>query len=85
MKSVMYSFLGAVVGALMCNALFWAIGQAAILLDVRLYKSEDEASRNFLVFLFIFAVSVVGGAVAGYRLSKRNRQGSGLQQTRAKQ
>ena len=71
MKKILYSILGAVLGGVVCNILFWGIGQLAILLDIRLYNSEDEASRNFLIFLILFFISVVIGAVIGFLVGKR--------------
>ncbi|MCP4486461.1 MAG: hypothetical protein GY820_03945 [Gammaproteobacteria bacterium] len=71
MRKIIYSIIGAVLGGIACNVLFWGIGQLAILLDIRLYNSEDEASRNFLIFLIMFFISVIGGAVIGFIVGKR--------------
>lgn len=71
MKKMLFSILGALLGGILCNILFWGIGQLATLLDIRLYNGEDEASRNFLIFLILFFVAVVIGAVVGFLIGKR--------------
>jgi len=71
LKKVTFSVIGAVLGGVLSNFLFWGAGQLAILFDFRLYNSEDEASRNFLIFLIVFSLSVIGGAIYGFYLSKK--------------
>lgn len=71
MKKILFSILGAIIGGITCNLLVWGVGQLAILLDIRLFNSEDEASRNFLIFLIMFLISIIVGAIVGYIIGKR--------------
>lgn len=71
MKKILFSVLGAVIGGLLCHIIFWLIGKAAIALDIRLYNSEEEASRNFTVFLVCFTLFVVLGFVYGFYRAKK--------------
>jgi len=71
MKRIIFPMLGAVVGGLLCHMIFWLIGKAAVAFDIRLYNSEEEASRNFTVFLVCFALFVVLGFIYGLYRTKR--------------
>lgn len=71
MKKIVYPFIGAVIAALVCNILFWGAGRIAVALDIRLYNSEEEASRNFLIFLVTISVFILVGLIAGYRMAKK--------------
>lgn len=35
-----------------------------------LYYGEDEATRNFKIFLFLFVTGVIGAGILGYRQTK---------------
>lgn len=72
MKKIAFPFIGAVLAGIICNVIFWLIGQLALAFDIRLYNSEDEASRNFLIFLVFFSLSVIAGGIYGYFIAKRN-------------
>lgn len=74
MNKIIFSFLGAVLGGAICYILFWGTGQLALAFDIRLYNSEDEASRNFLIFLFVFFISVIFGSIYGYYIAKKMKQ-----------
>ena len=74
MKKIFYSFIGAVIAGLMCNILFWGAGQVAVALDVRLYNSEEEASRNFLIFLVLLFAFIVIGSISGYQIAKKSEK-----------
>ena len=74
MKKIFYSFIGAVIAGLMCNILFWGAGQVAVALDVRLYNSEEEASRNFVFFLVSLFVFIIFGLISGYQKAKKSEK-----------
>lgn len=74
MKKIFYSFIGAVIAGLMCNILFWGAGQVAVALDVRLYNSEEEASRNFVFFLVSLFVFIIFGLISGYQIAKKSEK-----------
>lgn len=71
MKKIIYPFIGAAIAGLICNILFWGAGRIAVALDIRLYNSEEEASRNFLIFLVSIFVFILVGLIAGYRMAKK--------------
>ena len=71
MKKILFPALGAVAGGLLCNIIFWLIGKIAVNLDIRLYNSEEEASRNFTVFLVCFVVFIVLGFILGFYRAKK--------------
>lgn len=73
MKKIVYPFLGAIVAGLMCNVIFWGTGRIAVALDVRLYNSEEEASRNFLIFLVSLFIFIFIGLVCGYCMAKKQQ------------
>lgn len=72
MKKVIFVFLGAVTAGAICNLLFWGLGRIAIALDIRLYNSEEEAGRNFLIFLVCFFIFIVVGCIYGYYIAKKS-------------
>ncbi|MES2824486.1 MAG: hypothetical protein V4732_12845 [Pseudomonadota bacterium] len=74
MNKILFSFLGAVLAGAICNILFWSTGQLALTFDIRLYNSEEEASRNFLIYLFLFFISVISGSIYGYYIAKKIKQ-----------
>lgn len=74
MKKIFYSFIGAVIAGLICNILFLGIGKIAVALDVRLYNSEEEASRNFVIFLVSLLVFIICGLISGYRIAKKSEK-----------
>ena len=71
MKKITYPFIGAVIAGLVCNIFFWGAGRIAVALDIRLYNSEEEASRNFLIFLVSISAFILVGLIAGYRMAKK--------------
>lgn len=74
MKKIIFPVLGAVIGGLVCNILFWGAGRIAVALDIRLYNSEEEASRNFLIFLVSMSVFIFVGLIAGYCIAKKSER-----------
>ena len=74
MKKIIFPFLGAIIAGLICNIIFWGVGRIAIALDVRLYNSEEEASRNFLIFLISLCVFVFVGFICGYYAAKKSEK-----------
>lgn len=72
MKKTIYSVLGAIIAGVICNILFWGVGRISVALDIRLYNSEDEASRNFLIFLVFFGIFILVGSVYGYYLARKS-------------
>lgn len=74
MKKIFFSFIGAVIAGLICNILFWGAGQIAVALDVRLYNSEEEASRNFVIFLVSLFLFMLFGLVSGYHIAKKSEK-----------
>jgi cell division protein FtsX len=74
MKKIFFSFIGAVIAGLICNTLFWGAGQVAVALDVRLYNSEEEASRNFVIFLVSLFVFIIFGLISGYQIAKKSEK-----------
>lgn len=74
MKKIIYPFFGAVIAGLICNIIFWGVGRIAVVLDIRLYNSEEEASRNFLIFLVSFFIFIVVGLVLGYYMAKKTEK-----------
>jgi len=74
MKKILYSFIGAIIAGLICNILFWGAGQIAVALDVRLYNSEEEASRNFVIFLVSLFIFIICGLTSGYRIAKKSEK-----------
>ena len=74
MKKIFFSFIGAVIAGLICNILFWGAGQVAVALDVRLYNSEEEASRNFVFFLVSLFVFIIFGLISGYQIAKKSEK-----------
>lgn len=74
MKKILFSFIGAVIAGLICNILFWGVGKIAVALDVRLYNSEEEASRNFVIFLVSLFVFISVGLISGYLIAKKSEK-----------
>ena len=74
MKKIFFSVIGAVIAGLICNILFWGAGQVAVALDVRLYNSEEEASRNFVFFLVSLFVFIIFGLISGYQIAKKSEK-----------
>ncbi|MDF3012913.1 MAG: hypothetical protein K0Q78_1117 [Cellvibrio sp.] len=74
MKRIVFPILGAVIGGVLCNIIFWLIGKAAVTFDIRLYNSEEEASRNFTVFLVCFVLFVILGFIYGFYRAKKANQ-----------
>jgi len=72
MKKIIFPLLGAFIAGLICNIIFWGIGRIAVALDIRLYNSEEEASRNFLIFLVAFSIFIVVGLIFGYYMAKKS-------------
>ncbi|PUA27003.1 MAG: hypothetical protein B0W54_19410 [Cellvibrio sp. 79] len=72
MKRILFPVLGAAIGGLFCHITFWLISKLAVTFDIRLYNSEEEASRNFTVFLVCFALFVVSGFVYGFYRAKKH-------------
>jgi ABC-type antimicrobial peptide transport system permease subunit len=71
MRKILFSIFGAVLAGIICNILFWVVGRLAIALDIRLFNSEEESSRNFLIFLVIFFISIVAGCIYGYYIANK--------------
>jgi ABC-type antimicrobial peptide transport system permease subunit len=74
MKRITFSILGGLIGGLLCNIIFWLIGKAAVTFDIRLYNSEEEAGRNFAVFLVCFVLFVILGFIYGFYRAKKANQ-----------
>ncbi len=74
MKKIIFPFLGAVIAGLICNLLFWGGGRIAVALDIRLYNSEEEASRNFLIFLVSLSIFIIVGLICGYCIAKKSER-----------
>ncbi len=74
MKKCFFSFIGAVIAGIICNILFWGAGQVAVALDVRLYNSEEEASRNFVFFLVSLFFFIIFGLISGYKIAKKSEK-----------
>lgn len=71
MKKFLYCLLGIIIGGIACNLLFFAISKLALAFDLRLFNGEEEASRNFLIFLILFFVFIIGGGIKGYLIGKK--------------
>ncbi len=71
MKKYLYSLLGAIIGGVICNVIFFTIGKLAIAFDLRLFDSEEEALRNFVIFLVLFLIFVITGGVKGFFVGKK--------------
>lgn len=65
----MKKYLGAILGAIFAAIVVYAIAWLAGHFFGPLYNGEDEATRNFKIFLFIFVASVIGGGIIGFRIS----------------
>lgn len=74
MKKLLFPIIGSVLAGGICNLLFWSTGQLALALNLRLYNSEDEASRNFSIFLICFVVFIIFGAIYGYWIAKKSEK-----------
>jgi hypothetical protein len=74
MKKIIFPFLGAVIAGLICNILFWGAGRIAVALDIRLYNSEEEASRNFLIFLVSLSIFIIVGLICGYYMARKSEK-----------
>ena len=66
MKKLFGIIIGGILGGMIVYALAWLAGH----FFGPLYYGEDEATRNFKIFLAIFVVSVVSGALLGYRTTR---------------
>ncbi len=66
MRKLLFSACGAVLAGTICNILFWGAGKLALIFDIRLYNSEEESARNFLIFLIVFLLCIVAGGIYGY-------------------
>lgn len=62
MKKLILSLLGMFIGAVLCVGITWLIGQ----IFGQLYQGEDEANRNFGIFLIAFCVLSISGGVIGF-------------------
>lgn len=67
MKKILYPIIGAVLLGGICIALTWILGT----LFGPLYQGEEESTRNFKIFLYVFIACALGGAVSGYFFAKR--------------
>ncbi len=65
--------MGAILGGVLCNLIFYLIGKIAVAADFRLFNSEEEASRNFVIFLVLLAVFILLGGVKGYFVAKKSK------------
>jgi phosphotransferase system glucose/maltose/N-acetylglucosamine-specific IIC component len=72
MKKVMFSLVGALVAGAICSIMFWCIGRVALVFDIALYNNEEEASRNFLIFLICLFLFVIAGCIYGYRKASKS-------------
>ncbi len=70
MKKYLYSLLGTIIGGVICNVIFFAIGKLAIAFNLSLFNRE-EASRNFVIFLVLFSIFVITGGVKGFFVGKK--------------
>lgn len=70
MRSWIFSLIGALIGGCLCVVLAWGIGA----MFGPLYDSEDEAIRNFKIFLGCFVVFILLGGVAGFRAGKKTNK-----------
>ena len=41
-EKIIFSFLGAVIGGLICSILFWSVGSIAVALDIRLITAKKN-------------------------------------------
>lgn len=73
MKKVIFPIIGAIFGGALCNLIFYLIGKIAVAADFRLFNSEEEASRNFVVFLVVLVVFILLGGIKGYFISKKQK------------
>jgi len=67
MKKILYPILGAVLLGGICIAFAWVLGA----LFGPLYQGEEESTRNFKIFLYVFFACVLGGGISGYFFAKR--------------
>lgn len=70
MKRALFSLLGGVLAGAACIALTYAAGW----LFGPLYRGEDESSRNFVIFLWVFAGFVIAGVIMGFRLGRTRNE-----------
>jgi len=66
-KSIVFLF-GALIGLILCFALFYTSGIIFENLGIRLYESESEQQRNFNIFL---GASLIFALVAGILFAKK--------------
>lgn len=72
MKKIFFPFIGAIIAGIICNLIFWGAGRIAVALNIKLYNSEEEASRNFLIFLVSLAIFILVGLIFGYYMAKKS-------------
>jgi hypothetical protein len=73
-KKIAYPFLGAIIACLICNVLFLGAGRIAVALGIRLYNSEEEASRNFLILGVSLSIFIFFGFFYGYLKAKKSKK-----------
>ena len=69
MKKICFTLIGAFLGAFLCVGITWAVGQ----IFGQLYHGEDEANRNFGIFMFAFLIFLFAGGFLGFWFSLRKK------------
>ena len=67
MKAILLTILFAILGLLLSIGLFYLAGS----IWGPLYQGEDEATRNFKIFLLVSLGFIVVGGFAGYRVANK--------------
>lgn len=67
MRRIVYSFFGSFFLAVTCVGIFWIAGS----LFGPLYQNEDEANRNFGIFVFAFILSIIIGGYLGFKIATK--------------
>jgi hypothetical protein len=67
MKRVLYILGGMLIAGSICVAITWMLGA----FFGPLYQGEDEATRNFKIFLAAFILSVIAGGIISNKLYKK--------------
>ena len=68
MKALLLIVVFSILGLLLSITLFWLAGE----FWGPLYQGEDEAIRNFKIFLLVSLGFVLGGGFAGFKVAGRD-------------
>ncbi len=73
MKKLLFSLLGAAIFGGGCIGVTWGIGAVF----GPMYQGEDESTRNFKIFLGVFLLSIILGAISGFVYGKKATNNGG--------